>query len=275
MPDTIMSTTALGVNDLGQGDAEEVAWLVIESIASLNDTVSAVVSVTRLLKDLGGALDDSHAGVVANPFFIRNGHDGPSPGTRKYLRNRSLKSLGGSLVGTIGGMATPITVVNAGGIAQHGNALATTSVHWYRIRAAGAAFRRSQTITRWVDALIYAKSAKAGVRSAGLAGSAIPVPGVSLGAGVVTTLAKLGIKLTLGKLIARTAMEVHWRSYQELILGRGIGGKASGACGPASAMMYEIFTKRGATRVFGKHDTEKLIREPGGWIALNDKLMLM
>ena len=44
---------------------------------------------------------------------------------------------------------------------------------------------------------------------------------------------------------------------------------------PASAIMYEIFTKRGITRLFGKYDTAAIMREPSGWLALNDKLMLM
>jgi len=79
---------------------------------------------------------------------------------------------------------------------------------------------------------------------------------------------------TLSKLVARTAMEVHWRAYQETVISSVLSSRA-GPVGPASAMFYEIFTKRSFTRIFGKHDTAALIREPGGWMALNDKLMLM
>jgi hypothetical protein len=53
------------------------------------------------------------------------------------------------------------------------------------------------------------------------------------------------------------------------------GGAAGQPQGPAGAIMYEIFTKRGFTRVFGKYDTAAIMREPSGWLALNDKLMLM
>lgn len=118
--------------------------------------------------------------------------------------------------------------------------------------------------------MIKAKASKLGVRAAGLAGAAVPVPAVGLAMNIATTVAKLGIKVTLDKLLTRTAMEVHWRSYQELVIGR-----KHGPCGPASSMFFEIFTKRGATRIFGKYDTETLIREPAGWMALEDKLKMM
>ena len=268
-------TTAMSINNLDKNDAEDVAWGIIEALSSLDDKVGALVAVSHLMRDFYGTTTEKDEKIIQNPFFLANGHEGRSKKTRSYLKSRSFKSLGGSAVGAIGALATPVTLVDVGGIAQHTNAVVTTTGHLIGIKAAGSSFKRSQTITRWVDAMMAAKSAKMGVRVAGLAGAAIPVPAVSLGTGIATAIAKLGIKLTLGKLIARTAMEVHWRSKQELVLGRGIGGIKSGACGPASAMFYEVFTKRGATRIFGKYDTEQLISEPGGWMALNDKLMLM
>src|SRR5699024_6065292 len=146
----------------------------------------------------------------------------------------------------------------------------TTTGHLIGVKAAGASFKKSETITRWVDAMIAAKSAKITVRGAGLAGASIPIPAVGLSASIGTAIAKLGIKLTLGKLLTRTAIEVHWRAFQELAIAR-----RDTSCGPASAMFFEIFTKRGATRIFGKHDAASLIREPGGWMALEDKLKLM
>jgi len=145
------------------------------------------------------------------------------------------------------------------------------------IKAAGKRFKRSETVTRWVDGMILAKGMKLGVRGAGLAGAAIPIPAVGLATNIATTVAKLGIKVTLSKLIMRVSMEVHWRAYQEIVMAGGLGvrGAKGGPAGPASAMFYEVFTKRSFTRIFGKYDTETFIREPGGWMALNDKLMLM
>lgn len=40
-------------------------------------------------------------------------------------------------------------------------------------------------------------------------------------------------------------------------------------------MLYETFSRRDATRIFGKHDADKLIKDPTGWLALNDKLTLI
>lgn len=51
--------------------------------------------------------------------------------------------------------------------------------------------------------------------------------------------------------------------------------KVGREAGPASAIVWEIFTKRGATRVFGAYDVAALVREPAGWMALGDKLMLI
>ncbi len=45
--------------------------------------------------------------------------------------------------------------------------------------------------------------------------------------------------------------------------------------GPASTIFWEIFTKRGATRLLGAYDVAALVREPAGWMALGDKLMLI
>ena len=45
--------------------------------------------------------------------------------------------------------------------------------------------------------------------------------------------------------------------------------------GPASAIFWEIFTRRGATRMLGAYDVAALVRKPAGWMALGDKLMLI
>lgn len=263
----------ISLSALDKGDAEDVCWCIIESISSANDTASALVSVAHFLREVYGA-EDADEQIIPNPAFLVNGHDGLSPKTRKYFSGRTFKGLGGSAVSLAGGLASGVTVVDVGGILKEGSAVGTTAAHLVGIKAAGKGFKKSETVTRWVDAMMKAKMAKLGVRGAGLAGSSIPIPAVGLATNIATTVAKLGIKVTLSKLIARTAMEVHWRAYQETVIAGAFGAK-SGPVGPASAMFYEIFTKRSFTRIFGKYDTQTFIREPGGWMALNDKLMLM
>ena len=67
-----------------------------------------------------------------------------------------------------------------------------------------------------------------------------------------------------------TAMAVHWRAFQETTFGSRYGRP-----GPAMDLMNELFTRR-VHRVFGgSYDVKALIREPAGWVALNDKLMLI
>lgn len=259
------------LKELEKDDAEAVAWCVIESLASMDNTASAVVSAIHLLRDCYGADAQTETGIIANPFFLDNGHSGLSPKTVSYLTSRKFKSLGSGGLSLASSLATGVTMVDVAGIAREGSAVGTTAGHMIGIKAAGSRFKNSVTINGWIDAMMKAKAAKLGMRSVGLVGAAVPIPAVGLTVNVVKTLAGLGIKLTLGKLILRVAMEVHWRAYQEVIIGRS----TDRAIGPASAMVYELFTKRSFTRILGKYDTNKIIREPGGWMAINDKLMLM
>lgn len=55
------------------------------------------------------------------------------------------------------------------------------------------------------------------------------------------------------------------------VVGSG-GGVGSG---PATEIIWELFTKRGATRLLGKYDVQALIEEPAGWMAIADKLLLI
>lgn len=261
---------SIDLSALDKSDAEDVCWLVAESLASMDDTAATIMQLVHFMRDVYGFEDGGENSIVPNPSFLANGHEGRSPKTRKYFTGRSLKSLGGGAVSLAVGLASGTTMVDVGGILKEGNATATTTSHLIGIRAAGAKFKKSETITRWVDAIIKVKASKLAVRGAGLAGAAIPIPAVGLTVNIATTVAKLGIKVTLGKLLMRTAMELHRRAYQEMVIGR-----SQTACGPASAMFFEIFTKRGATRIFGNYDTVSLVREPGGWMALEDKLKLI
>jgi hypothetical protein len=276
-----MSTMALAAstNDLGKDDAEEFIWTVIEMIAESGGSGAvAVTKVIHFLKSAGGTgmFDEDYAGdLVPNPYFVSNGHEGMSPKTKRYLRNRGFKSLGGAAIGIAGGIGSGITQIDVLSAVQHGSAIGTTTAHMVGVNAAGKGFRKSETVTGWISAIQKAKAAKIGVRSVDLAGAVIPVGALGLATSATTAIARLGIKLTLGKLIARTAIEVHWRAHVETRISGAFGGAAGQPQGPASAIMYEIFTKRGFTRVFGKYDTAAIMREPSGWLALNDKLMLM
>jgi hypothetical protein len=60
----------------------------------------------------------------------------------------------------------------------------------------------------------------------------------------------------------------------DVVMGNIVFGGA-GKVGPASKIMYELFARRGLTRIFGKYDVDRLIQEPTGWMAVSDKLLLI
>ncbi|MCP5209325.1 MAG: hypothetical protein H6998_00195 [Hahellaceae bacterium] len=257
---------------------EDIAWTFLEALADaakVGEAVKVVHFCRSLCKEVDGLNEDVTAGIAPNPFFLANGHtSGASYYTRSYLGNRRFKSIGGAGVSLAGTLASSATVVDVGALAQHSNALLSTSAHMMQVKAVASGFSRSKKINEWVDAILQAKSAKAAIRGTGLAAGAIPVPAIGVLAGVVAAAAKCNVKLTLSALIQRVAIEIHWRAFQEVKVASAFGG-VSGPQGPASAIFYEIFTRRGVTRIFGKYNVAKLINEQGGWAALNDKLMLM
>ncbi|MCB9946543.1 MAG: hypothetical protein H6842_01800 [Rhodospirillaceae bacterium] len=262
-------------------DKEEAVWTVVEGVTALIDGVTdsniagTTVGALQSLRSGVGLLEGIE--VIPNPYFVWNGHaddDASMTYTRKYLRNRAIKGFAGGLFGLAGTASSQVTQVDAAGIAMHANALGSTSLHLIKLKAIGAGYKQSRTLTQWIDLIIKMKAVKATVRGSQLAGAAIPVGAVGAVTGIVAAAVKLGVKLSHTKVCAVTAAEIHWRAFQEQALSGGLFGK-TGKIGPASNMMYEVFTRRAATRIFGKYDVDRIISEPTGWMCLNDKLMLI
>ena len=57
--------------------------------------------------------------------------------------------------------------------------------------------------------------------------------------------------------------------------GKVLGADTGGSVGPASRIVWELFTKRGITRILGAYDIAAIVNEPAGWMAINDKLLLI
>ena len=262
-------------------DSAEVAWTVVEGVSAVIDgatggNVAGLASGS--LKSLyDGISAKKSPGMTPNPWFVFNGHaddDSPVSYTHKYLRNRAYKGLAGGLFGLIGTGSSQVTQVDVAGILMHSNAVATTSIHLIQLKAIGDHHKQSKTLSGWVNLMVKMKALKAGVRGSQLAGAAIPVGAVGIATGVAAAVAKICVHLTHTKVCAITAADIHWRAYQEQAISGGLFGKR-GKVGPASNMMYEMFCKRGATRIFGKYDVDQIIKEPTGWMCLHDKLMLI
>lgn len=225
--------------------------------------------------NLLGASAKTGVPIVPNPFFILNGHDDDEdcPLTRNYMKSRIWKGAGATAITLTGAAASAGTYgINVLDIGVQANAVGSTAAHIVQLSRIAHANRQTQTISRWLTAILFMKSMKVGVRGTQLVGSALPA--ASLGAGIAAAVAKLGLKLTTANVCMTTAMAIHWRAYQEQAIGRAFAG-AGRKAGPGTRIFVELFQRRGATRVFGQYDAMGLIREPAGYLALNDKISLI
>lgn len=221
--------------------------------------------------------------LVPNPFFVLNGiceaDDNGSATTASYLRGRLGKSLASSAQSLTTGSLKAFTVVDPATMAMAGVSIGSTIAHMVALSSIAKKWRNSTTITGWIDCLMMLKAAKLGHKTLSVISASIPYlpPGTST---AIEALAKLpslagvgesvGVAVAGGAVIRRVAIELHWRAYREQVLARG-----GGAVGPASAILVELFTKRTGSRLLGKHDTDALIKEPAGWMAINDKIALL
>jgi hypothetical protein len=264
-----------GVASEGGGNKEEVFWGVIEATTSILDEcdvplVGVIAGGAKLIYDAVKSRKGEPS-AVPNPWFVWNGHDdNPTWYTREYMKHREYKGLASGAISLAGSAASGVTFVDVGGILQHGNALGSTGAHLIRFKQIASSYKQSRTISNWLGVVIKMKMIKAGIRGAGLVGASVPVPAMGAVTGVLATAGKIGAKLTMTKVCLATSADLHWRAYQELTLSRTFGGT-----GAALRIVRELFTRRGATRIFGKYNVEEIVREPNGWLAINDKLMLI
>ena len=211
-------------------------------------------------------------------FFTKDHgiEDTGSPHCLKYMEHRTHTKMGGAFLAGAGKLAQPATMeFDVGGILQHGNATASTSAHLYNLRAIAKRYRSSKTIQDWIKLLIKCKMMKLGVRGTQLVTASIPVGPVGIASDVAAGLAKAGIKLTMYGIVNQLAMQLHWRAYLETRLTGHIGGRADKPNGPASAIYFELFRRRGATRIFGQYNVPAMILEPAGHLPLRDKLLMI
>lgn len=204
---------------------EELAWIMANEFAKLGSFPILVVangarSLRKIRKEsMSISRINSSSGLPPNPRFVANGHDGTSRHTWNYLSARALTNVNSAGLEAVSAVASGVTQVDIAGAGKAGNALSSTVVHMVQLRAIGAHYRQSDTITAWIDAVLRAKAMKSGIRAADLAGAAIPIGAAGIGTAVATAMAKAGVQLTMGTLIGRVAMELHWRAYVEMMIG--------------------------------------------------------
>jgi len=232
---------------------------------------SNIASILYSFKGKGPVLLD-------NPYFIGNGHGetDPSAKTAKYLKHRGYKDLGAKSASIAGAVGSVWTQVDVAGIGLHGNSVGSTACHLKMLADMARKSRKTGTVANWLELVIKMKVIKMTCRTSSLVGAAVPIPAVGLTTGIMAAAVATGAKLTLTKACSATALELHWRAKQEQFMsGSVLGGGTGGSVGPASRILWELFTKRGITRLLGKHDIAKIVNEPAGWMAIKDKLLLI
>ena len=124
-------------------------------------------------------------------------------------------------------------------------------------------YPRSSTVRKWVATCMVAKSAKAGIRGTKLVGAAIPIGALGMATNVITNLGRAGVRMNYWNVVNRVAMELYWRANVEMWLSGVGGGKITTKVnGPASAIMCEIFRRRGPTGFLVNVMSLTLFRNP-------------
>ena len=267
---------------LGSSSTEDVVWGVVEGTAALIDGITELPCAGpagSMLKIIVSLYRGSGAeSLIDNPYFVGNGQgeDDPSARTRQYIASRQRKDIGGGVASIAGGVASIWTAVDVAGIAMHGNASSTTLAHIRVLADQASKARKGGTVAQWLELVIKMKALKLGARGAGLASATVPIPAVGITGGLIAAAIGSGSKLTLTKACLATALELHWRAKQEQFMsGSVLGSSTGGKVGPASRIVWELFTKRGLTRILGRYDIAAFVNEPAGWQAIADKLLLM
>ena len=241
---------------------------VVEILGMIYELSSSALEVKK-------AAEKNPDKLAPNPFFLQNGFEGASPLTKKNLLMRKIKGFGStafSVLGTIGASAG--SVVNVADIAKHGTAVASSSVHLYRLRAMTEKIRDGGSLRNHLDAICQIKGVKIASRATQGVVACIPVPGVSL-IGTAAGLAHEKIYLDHYRkaVILSTATRLHWQAYRELKLLRGSVTQS----GPALRIIRELIGV-GITGTFDFGDLHspakmnEIINEPAGYMVVKVKL---
>ena len=207
-----------------------------------------------------------------NPLFVWHGFEASEhKETLKYLHQRKIIEASSIATGVLGSVAAAVTVVDLGAIGQGLNALGSTGKHLAVFAIMANSFKRSDTLVAWISLIVRMKVLKATLRGGQLAVSVAGLCGTgAIAASLATLAAKFGSQAKLRSVCNFVAMQLHWRAYQEHVLAKGAAGT-----GPATKLLEELFIRRGLTSNLGEHNYRKLIEEPGGWMAIADKLLLI
>ncbi|MBP2168036.1 hypothetical protein J2125_001228 [Erwinia toletana] len=266
-------------------DRKQLLWTFADASTALVDALTGIPMLntsSSVLKELYGLINDYPATTTPNPWFVWHKHDeGRSPETHAYLEKRGYTGVAATITAAGGGIGSLVTFVDIGSLAQNSTASASTLAHLKMFHDIAKRHRESITIQCWLEVIINMKHMKLAVRGGQLSATVlVTIPALSTAMSIigssVATGAKLGIQLKFTNVCRMTAMDLHWRAYQETVILEGQGADKAEDSGPARQILFELFARRGVTGfIWGKHNVEKLIKEPAGWMAIADKLLLI
>jgi len=273
-----MASAAPGSKAYSQSEWEDEIWAVVFAVVNAASGPPPEGKLKGLIaKAKTAAKNKAGFALVPNPFFVLNeicaADDESSSKTVSYLRARLAKTVASFGQGAVTGhFLKPVTGVDPVSIAKTGVSIGATIAHVEALKAIAKRWRNSRTVSGWIDFLGYLKMAKGFNKNIALISSSIPYLPSSVGLALGGTMFLGGMAFQQGNdaVLTRIAIELHWRAYREQVLAR-----SGGAVGPASAILIELFTKRTESRILGKYDTDAIIREPAGWMAIKDKIGLL
>ena len=211
--------------------------------------------------------------------------------TQKYFRLRRIKKFARPAT-TLA--FTPATVHTAGisvpDLALNTSSAVNTGVHLTKLNSINHEFNTSGIaggydektallLNKNMNYLMKIKKNKAVTSGINLAFSAIPAGQIAGTAAQIVsglTAAKSAFSKIISKSIhgevedrdlIQVAIALHYLAYKEQTTGSGMQK-------PATMVFNEVFTQRGFSRVIHKYNSDALISEPCGWLALADKLSL-
>ncbi|GGG52145.1 hypothetical protein GCM10010964_44130 [Caldovatus sediminis] len=213
-----------------------------------------------------------------NPYFVANGfYDIESPNTRRYFKWRKGKKIAGSILSGVGSIAATFTTVNLGGIARHGRSVANTIEHMVAFKNEAKKIPHSKFFQDIVDVMFKCKLIKLVSRGGAL--TADSIPGCAIASAAISGLTGISANIALSRLnndnlVTITACNLHWRAFQEMQVLSAQRALGPGS-GPAMRLVDRLYHGLASeNRWFGVQPVD-FIREPCGWMVINDKLNLL
>ncbi len=217
--------------------------------------------------------------LIPNPRLLMNGHtSGDSEHTRYYLKMRRMKKFRNSFGDALGiGLQVAqdaatfgVGGVNVVGLVKHSMCHASALAHLARLELLARKVDQSEYLTALIRDMMKVIAAKASLHAGKQAAALIPNSLASNLVSAAVSLGAAGTAALMRELINRIAVEVHFRAYVELTIGKIYGN----AYGPAARMAQELMNPTWAIDLTPKQKVRGYMLERAGYLVLKDKMAI-